>query len=96
MVTGTPDRLNVQRGRILLYPNPAGDYMNIRFEESPDEALDLKIYNMSGRMVLYERVAEGEVLRTVELSSIPDGLYILELRSERNGSLYQRAKFFHY
>jgi hypothetical protein len=86
----------VKESRILLYPNPAGEYVNVYFEQRPTEDLELRIYNMSGRMVLYEEVPAGKVLQTIELSSIPDGLYILELRTERRGDLFYRSKFFHY
>ncbi len=94
--TGTWSGSILEDMNILLYPNPAGEYINVFFEDRPTEDLELRIYNMSGRMVLHDRVGEGELTHTVELSSMPDGLYIIELRKARNGAFYFRNKFFHY
>ena len=87
--------LNLE-GNVLLYPNPAGERVVLYFEDPPEEDLQMRIYNSSGRLVHTGRVQANESLRTVELSRLPDGLYLLELRSERNSSLYYRTKFFHY
>ena len=56
----------------------------------------MRIFNTSGRLVHTGQVPAGQVIRTIELNTLPDGLYILELRSEGNSSLYYRTKFFHY
>jgi hypothetical protein len=82
--------------KILLYPNPAGEQVNVYFGERPQEDLKLMIYNVSGRLVLTEQVPADQMVQSVGLSRLGDGLYILELRTERNGSLYYRTKFFHY
>ena len=81
--------------KILLYPNPAPEQLNIYFEQRPDETLDLRIYNMSGRMVLYDRVPDQTMIHTVNVNQLPEGLYILELRTKNRGELYYRTKFFH-
>jgi hypothetical protein len=94
--TGLWDVGVLTAGKVILYPNPAGERINVYFEERPDEDLKLMIYNMSGRLVLTDQVTVGQMIRTIELNQLGDGLYILELRRERNGSLYHRDKFFHH
>jgi hypothetical protein len=93
---GTSESAVMDEVNILLYPNPAADYINVYFEESPKEDLNLRIYNMSGRMVHDERVGEGENHHTVRISHLPDGLYIIEFRNARNGVPIFRGKFLHY
>ena len=93
--TGTWDGNQTLDRNIVLYPNPAGELVNVYFEQRPDEALELIIYNLSGRMVLSDRVEEEEMVKTVELNTLGNGMYILELRRVRNGSLYYRTKFVH-
>jgi hypothetical protein len=94
--TGTGKSSARAERKVLLYPNPAGDNINVFFEPRPVNALKLMIYNTSGRLVLSERVAEDQMIQTLELDRLSDGVYIMELRNERNGTLYHRTRFFHY
>jgi hypothetical protein len=58
-----------------IYPNPAAEFISI----SGGEAFSLKIYELSGRQVMQkDRLLSGE---TVNIGSLPSGLYILEIRT---------------
>jgi len=56
---------------IMIYPNPASDLINIKFN-SQNEELVLEIYDLSGRLVQSE-VITGD--KTISISSLEDGVY---------------------
>lgn len=60
---------------VTLYPNPAQDLLTIR----GDNALAaVKIYNVTGQKVL-EMDLEGVMLRSMDVSGLNNGLYIIEV-----------------
>jgi len=56
----------------------------------------LTALSITGHLGSYVQKSAEQMIQTVELSGLSDGLYLLELRNQRNGSLYYRTKFFHY
>ena len=81
---------------VIFYPNPAKEHVNIWFEQIPQESLSLMMYDISGKLVHTDQVFPNEQIKTVELNQLSNGLYIIELRKERNGAVYHRAKIFHH
>lgn len=65
------DQLNV-------YPNPVTDVLNVQWNNTTETAT-LSIRDLSGRLVLSERVANGNAV--LELSNLSSGNYILELQT---------------
>ena len=63
---------------IMIYPNPAKDLVNIKFN-SPNEKLLMEIYDLSGRLVHSEEIA-GDI--TINISSLEDGVYNCLLKGE--------------
>jgi len=84
------------RSRVLLYPNPASDLVNIYFEDIPEEAMLLRLYDLSGKIVLTDIIEPWQQRYTRSLSDLGEGLYIVEIRSRRNHHVIQRDKLFHY
>jgi hypothetical protein len=66
------DQLNV-------YPNPVTDVLNVQWNNT-NETANLSIRDLSGRLVLSERVANGNAV--LDLSNLSSGNYILELQTE--------------
>jgi hypothetical protein len=66
--------------RLIAFPNPASDRLTLQV----DDAVDLVVLTSDGRMVAAQRLNKGT--NTIDLSGLPEGLYIL-----RAGSLSTRV-----
>ena len=63
---------------IMMYPNPARDVLNIKFNSS-NEYLLLEIYDVSGRLVQTEEIS-GD--KTINVSLLEEGAYNCVFRGE--------------
>ena len=74
-----------QKEDILLYPNPVGNVAFLRPINRESELTGLKVYDMQGRLVLMQKVIQGEGNEVrLDLSEIDNGLYIIEIRTTHN------------
>ena len=65
--------------QLNIYPNPVTDVLNVQWNNTTETAT-LSIHDLSGRLVLSERVANGNAV--LDLSNLSSGNYILELQTE--------------
>jgi hypothetical protein len=63
--------------QLNIYPNPVTDVLNVQWNNTTESAT-LSIRDLSGRLVLSERVANGNAV--LDLSNLSSGNYILELQ----------------
>jgi hypothetical protein len=68
---------------VQLYPNPATDRLNIRFESGESSQATLRLYDASGRVVRTQamEVIAGENTVTMELIDLSTGMYFFELQT---------------
>lgn len=85
VTTGIDD--NIRDQEILLYPNPAVDYIYLEFGEA--RVSTIQVFDISGRMVSMENV-DGFNYR-MDVSSYRQGTYIVKLFDENGSSV--TAKF---
>jgi hypothetical protein len=64
--------------QLNIYPNPVTDVINVQWNNATESA-NLSIRDLSGRLVLAERVANGNAV--LDLSALSSGNYILELQT---------------
>jgi hypothetical protein len=66
-----------------LWPNPASDAITIRFESLLEQAVQVSLVNFTGQTLLQEDIiaAKGITNHQVDLSTIPEGGYMVQLRS---------------
>jgi hypothetical protein len=70
-------------GRISAWPNPAGDFINLEVTGKTSGQVNLSVYNLLGALILREnRSISGDQSFQLDLSSLPDGLYILSAEGE--------------
>ncbi len=62
---------------IIIYPNPASDYLNILSEETAK----FKLINISGKILLERNICNGK--NEIDLGSVHDGLYFIQIETER-------------
>jgi hypothetical protein len=66
---------------LLVYPNPAKDYTNIRFTLSDFTDVTLRVYSMSGVLVKSETLLNsfGDVDARLSLDGVSSGIYIIQI-----------------
>ena len=82
--------------RILIYPNPAREEVNVYFEGSPVEKMRLTFYDLSGKMVITDVIEPWQRHFTRTLGDVEQGMYILEIRSWDKRRVLYRDKLLHY
>ena len=68
---------------LSVYPNPAKDNLQIQIDSDMKTALQMQVLSMDGKVILSNSVgaSEGSVLRSMNISSLPKGTYILKVIS---------------
>jgi hypothetical protein len=77
---------------IKVYPNPASDLLNIRFEEPLDGKVDLTILDSQGRLIMQDRVEAATVDKQINLQGVPAGIYYLRLIKGKLINVYKVVK----
>lgn len=73
----------VPLGKSVLYPNPASDFITISVDFQTTDPVSMTIYDTYGRMISQSGnldLSKGNKTETINVSDIPSGSYILELR----------------
>jgi hypothetical protein len=65
--------------KINVYPNPAGNLMQVSIENSNGHAV-LKMYNMSGRLVKEQNM--DQQVTELNISNLPAGLYMIHVNDD--------------
>lgn len=71
-------------GQLTVYPNPAGDYINIDLDMSSKATVAVQMSDLTGKVVLHNDFGDlqrGQHSLRIELQEdIPSGLYVLSFR----------------
>ena len=68
---------------VLVYPNPASSYAVIEMPWALVLGGEWSLYNGVGQRVLSQEMGRGEMKVTVDLASVPKGLYFWEMRGAK-------------
>ncbi|HRG35322.1 MAG TPA: T9SS type A sorting domain-containing protein [Chitinophagales bacterium] len=87
-VSSTPD------GIVSVYPNPTNDKINIVYQASTDQKLNLNMFNAIGQNMYGENysVNAGLSTLTIDVQAFAKGMYIIDLKNASSGNRYQ-SKF---
>jgi hypothetical protein len=81
-----------KNGEIIIYPNPAQNFINIEYPITNDECRSIiSIYDIFGRKVKEIKVPKGQQQLKVDVSNWHNGLYIAVLRN--NNKIITKQKF---
>jgi hypothetical protein len=72
---------------ISTYPNPAIDYLHIRFNLSINQNAEVSLYNQLGQKLLLFNAEIVNQESTLNLSNLASGIYFLSLKT--NGQVYK-------
>jgi len=75
---------NYAINNLLVYPNPATNYLNVIFESLANEKLGLRILNAVGEEVINESYLnfEGKYEKRFDLNYLSNGVYFIEITTE--------------
>ncbi|MCF8365113.1 MAG: C10 family peptidase [Bacteroidales bacterium] len=69
-------------GELQLYPNPATDYIKVSLDESSSPLGNIQIINFIGVLIL--EVQSTNTSETIDVSSLPEGCYVLRVTKAGN------------
>ncbi len=76
---------NLDKRQVVLYPNPATNF--ISFQGNSSEKVNLKIFDISGKLILDQRLTTNQ---KIDVSNINSGIYLYSLTTENS---IQTGKF---
>lgn len=77
---------------MVVYPNPATNKIQIELSQKPDVGIQASIYDIQGKKVIGAVFSSDKNL-ILELGQLPQGVYLLELKSTEDKKLIGRSKF---
>jgi hypothetical protein len=73
--------------KILIYPNPAHDWIILEPSKSLTEAAELQLYNILGKKVLSQTLNPLQEKYNVDVSGLAEGMYIIKVL-EKGSTLF--------
>lgn len=90
------DKLTTELKELIVYPNPASDVINIGLHEYFDKAVSIEILSPEGKLVNTIEIQKVDrLIKTIDLSDNPVGLYILKLKSPGSIEVSKRIIVIH-
>lgn len=83
-VTGISENRSVEKNNLYIYPNPASDNLNIRFQLSKASDVTITLFDLSGRAVLknvQNKLNAGQQELKMNIKNLPGGYYIAEIKT---------------
>jgi hypothetical protein len=70
---------------LKVFPNPTTNTVVISFEDKQSKMLSFKILNLEGQVVYAGEgiITNGKFVKTIDLSAISQGVYLLEINSDK-------------
>jgi hypothetical protein len=66
--------------RLSATPNPFADLLEIQVPfATPENELHMALYDLQGRMMITQNIANGGPIQTIETGTLPTGVYILRV-----------------
>lgn len=88
--------LDVSNPLVKVIPNPSSGIFSFYFENKLIEASQLTIFSANSRLVHQENIEEGSNQKTVDLNSLPAGIYYFKISSKKSSTINLIGKLFKY
>jgi pimeloyl-ACP methyl ester carboxylesterase len=77
-------RLDMNRNRFILFPNPAKDKINLRFESNSNAPVSISISNAIRKYLINEQIQSvtGKNQHELDVSILSQGIYFIEFRQK--------------
>jgi plastocyanin len=80
--TATSESLADNSGRILLYPNPASKYIELKLPSGYSPVNMLKIYTLAGAVIDQQAFPTNSLSLKYDISKLNSGIYFIEINSQ--------------
>jgi hypothetical protein len=77
---------------VTVYPNPAGEILNIRFEEPLDGKVNVYVLNQRGSLVLTDFIEATTVEKQINMTEYAAGIYFVRLVKGKLSNVYKVVK----
>ncbi len=75
---------------IIIFPNPVGEFLNIRFDEKPEADQVLYIYSLTRKLVgVYKLICGNKKTISLDVSEYRNGVYLLQIQNN-SGTISKR------
>jgi len=81
---------------VLIYPNPAGDHITVKWNNKYDSRLTLSIFDLQGRPLKTIRIEPDVNEVYVEMDNLKYGIYLLELKVSKSNVVINRSRIVKY
>ncbi len=78
--------------KVTVYPNPASDNINIRFEEPLDGEVIIQLLNSGGKLVKNDLMEVSDIEKELNLQDLAAGVYFLKLIKDKSSNVYKVVK----
>lgn len=85
--------ITASENRIVLTPNPASEMLLVRLQDITSPGLEYSILNISGNLIWKGNTLGNVNELEIDVSNIPNGLYILHLTDSSSGILNASRRF---
>jgi len=82
LATGTIENLADNSGRIMLYPNPASQYIELKIPTNYSPLKTLKVYSLAGAVLDELAFQENSLSLRYDVSKYRSGIYFIEINSQ--------------
>ena len=73
-----------EKGKLIVYPNPAKDVLNVNWSGVLQPDVQITVMNMEGQMMSTSITAAAMQHAAISLSALPSGMYVCMLQSGIN------------
>jgi hypothetical protein len=77
---------------VKVFPNPASEVVNIRFEAPVNGEIDIAVLDSQGRLVKREMIESTMIEKQINLQEMPAGIYYLRLTKGKLVNVYKVVK----
>ena len=78
--TGPVDVERVNASRFSVFPNPGQGWLSLHFPDQGD--YEIRVYSATGSLVNQKHMSGVSGTISLDLSSLPEGIYFLNIRGE--------------
>ncbi len=78
---------------LTLYPNPANDFITVKFSDSESDIISCKIFDITGKLLQEESIDHngGESVKNFDVSNLASGLYLFQLETKKGKDIRKFA-----
>jgi len=77
---------------VSVFPNPASEVVNIKFDTPTDAVITLFLLNSTGNVLKTEQIQPATINKDINLQDLPSGIYYLRLVKGKLVNVYKVVK----